>query len=76
MTWSFLDGAILPHMELLWCITKTLHHGAVIKAKFRGVIDAAGSYTLREPAMPYRPIFERKSGLLMLNNTVFLGGNS
>jgi hypothetical protein len=41
------------------------------KVKHRDVSDAEGTYTLREPAMPYMPIFEGKSEALRLKNTVF-----
>ena len=42
-----------------------------LKAKYRDVSEAAGTYTLREPAVPYMPIFGCKSDLLRLNNAVF-----
>ena len=42
-----------------------------IKAKNRDVSEAAGTYTLRESRMPYRPIFDGKNEPLRLKNTVF-----
>ena len=45
-----------------------------VNAKHRDVSEAAGTYTLREPAMPYTPIFDGKSEALRLKNTVFWEG--
>jgi hypothetical protein len=42
-----------------------------LKAKYRDVSEAAGAYTLREPATPYRPIFESKNDVLSLKNAVY-----
>ena len=42
-----------------------------IKAKYRDVNEAPGTYTLRESEWPYTPIFDPKSEPLRLKNTVF-----
>jgi len=42
-----------------------------IKAKERRVTAQDSSYELREPAAPYRDIFEVKNGLLKLDNVYF-----
>ena len=52
-----------------------LQHELADKARYRAVSETAGTYTLREPATPYRPIFEGKNAALRLRSGVIWEGN-